>query len=298
MTVLTTEQIRSRLIDPTLENRLIITPILDPSTQLKKGDVSIDVRLGRAFAVPRPWSHSAMEDVSDALHGALVEHIVLDYGQPFVLHPHQFVLARTLEVMRLPADLMAYVVGRSSWGRRGLTVATATAVHPRFHGPITLELKNVGEVPISLYTFDRVAQLVFHSVASDVPRRAEGEDITKEEPQMRGAETVASEPANQKDRAHNPLARQFSFGFVPGLGQARDETTRTKIVALTEGRRRASLASRGSPPVASANPPVVTPPNAPGAERTPLRSSATVDGTTLAEGAATPSETLPRQADQ
>lgn len=269
MTVLTTEQIRARLIDPTPENRLIITPILDPSTQLKKGDVSIDVRLGRAFAVPRPWSHSAMEDVSDSLHGTLVEHIFLDYGQPFVLHPHQFVLARTLEVVRLPADLMAYVVGRSSWGRRGLTVATATAVHPRFYGPITLELKNVGEVPISLYTFDRVAQLVFHSVASDVAPRAEGEGIAKKEPQMRGAETAAPEQANQNDRAHNPAARQFSFGFVPGLGQARDEATRTKVVALAEGRRRASLASRESPPVASANPPVVAQPNAQETEQTP-----------------------------
>ncbi|MFT3693988.1 MAG: dCTP deaminase [Kofleriaceae bacterium] len=216
MSVLSTEQIAARLVHDDPDHRLVITPILDPENQLKKGQASFDVRLGRSFSLPRPWHHSSMEDLSSTLLSIpVVEEVVLDYGQPLVLHPHQFVLARTLEVVRLPVSLMAYVVGRSSWGRRGLTVATATAVHPRFYGPITLELKNVGELPISLYTFDRVAQLVFHTVDT-------------------GTAELPSQPS------------QFSFGFVPNLGRPRDEATRKKIEALVKRRRDAEDEAGGA----------------------------------------------------
>ena len=59
---------------------------------------------------------------------------------------------------------MAYVVGRSSWGRLGLIVATAIGVHPGFAGPLTLELRNLGETPLRLYPGQPIAQLFFHPV--------------------------------------------------------------------------------------------------------------------------------------
>jgi dCTP deaminase len=52
-----------------------------------------------------------------------------------------------LEFFKLPSDVMAYVIGRSSWGRLGLVIATATFVDPNFRGSITLELVNEGESP-------------------------------------------------------------------------------------------------------------------------------------------------------
>lgn len=59
---------------------------------------------------------------------------------------------------------MAYVIGKSSLGRTGLVIATATAVAPGFGGCVTLEIVNLGEVPLPLYPGMRIAQLVFHSV--------------------------------------------------------------------------------------------------------------------------------------
>jgi dCTP deaminase len=64
----------------------------------------------------------------------------------------------------MPKDLAAYVIGKSSWGRRGLIIATATAVHPGFVGCLTLELSNVGEVPIEIKPGMRICQLCFHSM--------------------------------------------------------------------------------------------------------------------------------------
>jgi len=67
----------------------------------------------------------------------------------------------------LPRDLAAFVVGRSSWGRLGLVVATAIGVHPGYRGIITLELTNLGEVPILLYPGWPIAQVFFQTLLAD-----------------------------------------------------------------------------------------------------------------------------------
>ena len=59
---------------------------------------------------------------------------------------------------------MAYVIGKSTWGRDGLIIATAIGVHPNFSGILTLEISNVGEIPIYLYPGLAIAQLFLASV--------------------------------------------------------------------------------------------------------------------------------------
>ena len=68
----------------------------------------------------------------------------------------------------MPLNLSAYVVGRSSWGRLGLIVATAIGVHPGYRGIITLELRNIGEIPFLLRPGLRIAQMFFHTVEGQV----------------------------------------------------------------------------------------------------------------------------------
>lgn len=88
-------------------------------------------------------------------------------GDYFVLHPRQFVLGETLEWIHLPADLAAFVTSRSSWGRDGLIIATATGVHPGYSGILTLELTNLGEIPLRLYPGLSVAQLFIFEVLAE-----------------------------------------------------------------------------------------------------------------------------------
>ncbi len=80
----------------------------------------------------------------------------------FVLHPHAFVLGATLEWIRMPRDLAGYVTGKSSCGRQGLVIETAMGVHPSFTGCLTLELANVGEVPIVIRPGMLICQLFLH----------------------------------------------------------------------------------------------------------------------------------------
>jgi dCTP deaminase len=128
-------------------------------------------------------------------------------GSSIILHPHKLMLGETLEFVRLPFDVVGYVVGRSSWGREGLVVATAIGVHPGFAGPITLELVNLGEVPICLYPGDLIAQLFLH--------RAEGAALP-------GAALTTS---------------QFAGASGPNRGSHRYTPTREKLRKLVSRRK-------------------------------------------------------------
>jgi deoxycytidine triphosphate deaminase len=93
-------------------------------------------------------------------------------GKGITLHPGQLIIGTTLEYFKMPLDVMGYVIGRSSWGRLGLIVATATFIDPGFRGVIVLELVNDGEVPLALYPGIRIAQLVFHMIDAKVEEYA------------------------------------------------------------------------------------------------------------------------------
>ena len=77
----------------------------------------------------------------------------------YVLRPGRFVLGSTLEWIRMPTCCVGAIVGKSSLGRHGLIIETAPVMHPGFSGCLTLELANVGEVPINLRPGMEIAQL-------------------------------------------------------------------------------------------------------------------------------------------
>lgn len=161
MSVLGEQRILLALKAPRLKDRLVITPLLSP-TQIGPG--SVDVRLGNEFIAVRRANLPSFDPGAakeTKRHRYQAKHYV-NFGACFHLHPNELVLASTLEYVRLPRNISAVVTTRSSWGRVGLVIATATAVHPGFTGCITLELINHGEVPLILYPGLSVAQLVLH----------------------------------------------------------------------------------------------------------------------------------------
>jgi len=169
LTTLSTNALKSRLAENDLTRRIVISPLLDPTSQAKDGQASVDVRLGFDFCLVSPSAHGAIsefnqEGESVKTFEALYQSVYVPFGAQIVIHPHQFVLAQTLEYIRLPSDVMAYVVGRSTWGRLGLIVATAVGIHPCFAGSLTLELRNLGETPLTLLPGQTIAQLFFHTV--------------------------------------------------------------------------------------------------------------------------------------
>jgi dCTP deaminase len=168
MTVLGRADIKDALQDEDLDRRLIVTPLLDPQ---QVGDGAIDLRLGTEFLLLRRTRESGLRPNTTSQQAVddLYERVIVPFGDELWLHPRHFVLAATLEFIGLPDDMSAYLVGRSSWGRLGLIVATAVYVHPTFRGCLTLELVNEGDSPICLIPGSRIAQLAIHRLASPAP---------------------------------------------------------------------------------------------------------------------------------
>ena len=136
--------------------RLAIEPLAGDALQ----PASVDVRLGGEFMAFRQH-RNAFIDVREPADGLMAEETIAK-DEPFVLHPGGFALGVTLERVRLAADLVARVEGKSSLGRLGLLVhATAGYVDPGWDGRLTLELSNVSRLPVRLYRGMKIGQLAF-----------------------------------------------------------------------------------------------------------------------------------------
>jgi len=147
--------------------RLGLQPAVDAS---RVGPVSIDLKLGRRFSrfrSVRP-GHIAAIHVDPGLWGShdLWEHF--EDREVYRLEPGAFVLAHTLERVRIPNDVVGLVEGRSSFARVGITVhVTAPKIDPGFQGTITLEMANFGTVPVDLRAgIDEPAQLLLLRLSS------------------------------------------------------------------------------------------------------------------------------------
>ncbi len=126
---------------------------------------SIDFRLDRYFRVFENHKYPHIDPAVD--QSDLTRVVEAEGEEPFILHPGEFVLGSTLEVVSLPDDLAARVEGKSSLGRLGLlTHATAGFVDPGFSGHVTLELANVATLPIKLYPGMKIGQLCFFRLTS------------------------------------------------------------------------------------------------------------------------------------
>jgi dCTP deaminase len=128
-------------------------------------NASIDLHLGRWFSQPhqsRSTFYDFGEETSNPSAFTAKEYFSPFKGE-FVLHPGRFVLAITLEWIRLPGNRAAYVTGKSNLGRRGLVIETAPGVHPYFNGCLTLEMTNLGEIPLKIRPGMKICQLFFHA---------------------------------------------------------------------------------------------------------------------------------------
>jgi dCTP deaminase len=98
----------------------------------------------------------------------LTELVQVPDGEPFILHPGEFVLGSTLERVSLPNDLVARLEGKSSLGRLGLLIhSTAGYVDPGWDGYLTLELSNVANLPITIYSGMKIGQISFFRLTTE-----------------------------------------------------------------------------------------------------------------------------------
>ncbi|MGN6426545.1 dCTP deaminase [uncultured Leifsonia sp.] len=126
---------------------------------------SVDVRLDRFFRLFDNHKYPFIDPSED--QPELTRFVEVDADQPFILHPGEFVLGSTYELVSLPDDVAARLEGKSSLGRLGLlTHSTAGFIDPGFSGHVTLELSNVATLPIKLWPGMKIGQMCFFRLSS------------------------------------------------------------------------------------------------------------------------------------
>jgi dCTP deaminase len=148
-----------------LEEGKIVIDSLKDEQQIQPS--SVDMRLGDEFKVFKVIRKPYIDPKDEDDIAEYMESSTVPEGEAFIIHPNEFALATTQEYVKVPDDLVARVEGRSSMGRLGVTMhVTAGYVDPGFEGKITLEISNIGAMPVALYPGQRVCQLVFETMTT------------------------------------------------------------------------------------------------------------------------------------
>ena len=139
MAILSDKDIKEHL----KSGKIVINPLTNPKVQIQPS--SVDLRIGREFKGFRIIRKPCIDPMDQSDLESYMESFYIDEGEPFIIHPG----------------------GRSSMGRLGVTMhVTAGYIDPGFHGKITLEISNIGKMPVALYTGQRVCQIVFETMTS------------------------------------------------------------------------------------------------------------------------------------
>ncbi|MGN1363633.1 MAG: dCTP deaminase [Methanobrevibacter sp.] len=148
-----------------IKNKKIVIDPLKDEEQIQPS--SVDMRLGDEFKVFKVIRKPYIDPKDDEDLTSYMESITVENNNAFIIHPGEFALATTYEYVKVPNDLVARVEGRSSMGRLGVTMhVTAGYIDPGFEGKITLEISNIGAMPVALYPGQRVCQLVFETMTN------------------------------------------------------------------------------------------------------------------------------------
>ena len=131
---------------------------------------SIDLRLGRQFTTFKKDDNKYVASIQLSDRSLYDRADIWETREEdfFVLRPGQFVLAQTLERVKMPHDLVGFVEGRSSWARAGVSIhLTAPKIDPGFNAQITLEMSNVGPKAVELRAgVDRPCQLILMQLST------------------------------------------------------------------------------------------------------------------------------------
>ena len=151
------------------EGKIKVTPA--DGLEKRIGPDGIDLRLGNTFLVFERNKQPYIDLRRPETAKGTTRQIVVKTGEPFIIHPNELVLASTLERITISDDLLGRLEGRSSLGRLGIIVhSTASIFHPGWDGTATMELGNLGVMPVALYPRMRVCMFTFERMSSPVER--------------------------------------------------------------------------------------------------------------------------------
>ena len=134
------------------------------ATSLRKGVISYgvssygyDIRVADEYKIFTNVN-STIVDPKNFESRNVVEH----KGEICIVPPNSFALARTIEYFKIPRDVLAICLGKSTYARCGIIV-NVTPFEPEFEGHITIEISNTTPLPAKIYSNEGIAQVLFFS---------------------------------------------------------------------------------------------------------------------------------------
>ncbi|NBC85855.1 MAG: dCTP deaminase [Bacteroidetes bacterium] len=122
-----------------------------------------DMRIATEFRVFTPNIHNSVVDPKRIDERAMVEYETEDH---ILIPPNSYVLGRSVEYFKMPPDVLAIVLGKSTYARSGIIV-NVTPLEPGWEGHVTIEISNATPLPAKVYANEGIAQVVF--LRGDVP---------------------------------------------------------------------------------------------------------------------------------
>ncbi|MFV9838928.1 MAG: dCTP deaminase [Aaplasma endosymbiont of Hyalomma asiaticum] len=114
-----------------------------------------DARLDNKFKVFAN-THSVIVDPKNFSQNSFIDM----EGDLCVIPPNSFMLAKTVELFKIPKDVMVICVGKSTYARCGIVV-NVTPLEPGWEGCVTLEFSNTSPLPVKVYAFEGACQFLF-----------------------------------------------------------------------------------------------------------------------------------------
>ena len=131
-----------------------------PCISFGLGYFGYDIRVGRKFKLFTPSRYDVRPIDPKNFKQEICEDVVCKPKQPFVMPPHSFALAASMERIQMPSDCIAICMGKSTYARCGLIV-NITPLEPGWQGEITIEISNTTPRPALVYPEEGIAQLLF-----------------------------------------------------------------------------------------------------------------------------------------
>ena len=114
-----------------------------------------DIRVGNEFKIFTNVSSTVVDPKN------FDEKNVVDFtGDTCIVPPNSFALARTVEYFKIPKNVLAICLGKSTYARCGIIV-NVTPFEPEFEGHITIEISNTTPLPAKIYANEGIAQVLF-----------------------------------------------------------------------------------------------------------------------------------------
>jgi dCTP deaminase len=145
--------------------KIVIKP--KPNYEEQLGSNSLDLRLGNEFRIFDHGKYPYIDPYQKGVGEEITREVAKKKNEPFIIQPGEFVLGTTVEYIEVPDDLVGNLEGRSSIGRLGIIIhSTAASIECGFQGNITLEIANLGKMPVALYPGMRICSISFLMLSS------------------------------------------------------------------------------------------------------------------------------------